>query len=170
MIRMAIQVVFIDDAGGRREVHEIVGIDRDVQTVDEKPRARLVDTLRRQGMQPHQQIVFLSDGAETLRRLQQDIAPEAEHVLDWFHVTMRLTILRQMIKGAWADAATVETKAAALRQLPQKWQRNAGGSGGGTKNSEEQAHTSHRGGAHSKTAPSISRPARSNPGRRPLKS
>jgi hypothetical protein len=29
MIRMAIQVVFIDDAGGRRDVHEIVGIDRD---------------------------------------------------------------------------------------------------------------------------------------------
>lgn len=29
MIRMAIQVVFIDDAGGWRDVHEIVGIDRD---------------------------------------------------------------------------------------------------------------------------------------------
>jgi hypothetical protein len=71
-----------------------------VQTVDEKPRARLVDTLRNQGMQPHQQIIFLSDGAETLRRLQQNIAPEAEHVLDWFHVTMRLTVLGQMIKGA----------------------------------------------------------------------
>ena len=56
-----------------------------VQTVDDMPRARLVDTLRQQGMQPHQQVVFLSDGAETLRRLQQNIAPEAEHVLDWFH-------------------------------------------------------------------------------------
>jgi hypothetical protein len=29
MIRMAIQVVFIDDANGRRDVHEIIGIDRD---------------------------------------------------------------------------------------------------------------------------------------------
>jgi hypothetical protein len=90
-----------------------------VQTVDDKPRARLVDTLRQQGMQPHQQVVFLSDGAETLRRLQQNIAPEAEHVLDWFHVTMRLTVLGQMIKGAWTDAATVETKAAALDRI--KW-------------------------------------------------
>ena len=35
----------------------------------------------------------MSDGADTLRRLQQNIAPEAEHVLDWFHVTMRLTVL-----------------------------------------------------------------------------
>jgi hypothetical protein len=53
-----------------------------VQTVDDQPRARLVDTLRQQGMQPQQQVAFLSDGADTLRRLQQNIAPEAEHVLD----------------------------------------------------------------------------------------
>ena len=90
-----------------------------VQTVDDKPRARLVDTLRQQGMQPQQQVVFLSDGADTLRRLQQNIAPEAEHVLDWFHVTMRLTVLGQMIKGAWIDAVTVEAKAAALERI--KW-------------------------------------------------
>jgi hypothetical protein len=35
-------------------------------------------------------------------------------VLDWDPVTMRLTVLRQMIKGAWADAVTVEAQAAAL--------------------------------------------------------
>jgi len=90
-----------------------------VQTVDDKPRARLVDTLRQQGMQPRQQVVFMSDGADTLRRLRQNIAPEAEHVLDWHPVTMRLTVLGQMIKGAWADAVTVETKAAALERI--KW-------------------------------------------------
>jgi hypothetical protein len=53
-----------------------------VQTVDDKPRGRLLDTLRQQGMQRQQQVVFLSDGADTLRRLQQNVAPEAEHVLD----------------------------------------------------------------------------------------
>jgi len=90
-----------------------------VQTVDNKPRARLVDTLRRQGMHPLQQVIFMSDGAETLRRLQLNIAPEAEHVLDWFHVTMRLTVLGQMIKGAWADAAEVKAKAAELERI--KW-------------------------------------------------
>jgi hypothetical protein len=40
-------------------------------------------------------------------------------VLDWFHVTMRLTVLGQMIKGAWPDAATVAIKAAALDRI--KW-------------------------------------------------
>jgi hypothetical protein len=98
-----------------------------VQAVDDKPRARPVDTLRQQGMQPQQQVIFMSDGADTLRGLQQNIAPEAEHLLDWFHVTMRLTVLSQMIRGAWADAATVEAKgcrsgadqmAALARQCP----------------------------------------------------
>jgi hypothetical protein len=46
-----------------------------VQTVDERPRARLVDVLLRQGMQPQQQVIFLSDGADTLQRLQKNIAP-----------------------------------------------------------------------------------------------
>jgi hypothetical protein len=66
-----------------------------VQAVDDKPRARLADTLRQQGMQPRQQVVFMSDGADTLRRLRQNITPEAEHVLDWHPVTMRLTVLGQ---------------------------------------------------------------------------
>jgi hypothetical protein len=87
--------------------------------VDDQPRARLVDTLRQQGMQPQQQVVFLSDGADTLRRLQQNIAPEAEHVLDWFHVAMRLTVLGQMIKSARTEAAAAEAKAAALERI--KW-------------------------------------------------
>ena len=25
--------------------------------------------------------------------------PEAEHLLDWFHITMRLTVMNQMTKG-----------------------------------------------------------------------
>lgn len=90
-----------------------------VQTVDTRPRARLVDTLRQQSIQPGQPVVFMSDGADTLRRLQQNIAPEVEHVLDWFHITMRVTVLGQMIKGAWTDPAIVETKAAALERV--KW-------------------------------------------------
>jgi hypothetical protein len=97
-----------------------------VQTVDDKPRARLVETLRQQGMQPQQQVVFMSDGAETLRRLQQNIAPEAEHVLDWFHLTMRLTVLGQMIKGAWSDAGEIQTKTDTLDRIQLRlWHGNA---------------------------------------------
>ncbi|CLP74523.1 Uncharacterised protein [Mycobacterium tuberculosis] len=27
------------------------------------------------------------------------IAPASEHVLDWFHITMRITVLRQFAQG-----------------------------------------------------------------------
>ena len=66
---------------------------------DEKPKRRLFEVLRSQGLQMNQQITFLSDGGESVRRLQRYLSPQAEHLLDWFHVTMRLTVLRQYAKG-----------------------------------------------------------------------
>src|SRR4029077_4496665 len=44
-------------------------------------------------------VVFLSDGGEDVRNLQFYLNPQAEHLLDWFHVTMRLTVLTQTAKG-----------------------------------------------------------------------
>jgi hypothetical protein len=41
----------------------------------------------------------LSDGGDTVRNLPRYLNPEAEHLLDWFHVTMRLTVLNQTAKG-----------------------------------------------------------------------
>ena len=41
--------------------------------------------LQKQGMQMNQTITFLSDGGDTVRDLQYDLSPEAEHLLDWFH-------------------------------------------------------------------------------------
>ncbi len=55
--------------------------------------------LKRQGMQENQQITFLSDGADNVRNLQCLMYPEAQHVLDWFHITMRLSVLDQFTKG-----------------------------------------------------------------------
>jgi len=70
-----------------------------VQTLDAKPKRRLFEVLQSQGMQLHQQITFLSDGSDTVRDLQLYMSPEAEHILDWHHVTMRLTVLDQYAKG-----------------------------------------------------------------------
>jgi hypothetical protein len=50
-------------------------------------------------MQLNQQITFLSDGSDAVRDLQLYMSPEAEHILDWHHVTMRLTVLDQYAKG-----------------------------------------------------------------------
>jgi hypothetical protein len=70
-----------------------------VQTSDQKPKRRLFELLQSQGLQMNQQIEFLSDGGETVRDLQLYLSPEAEHLLDWFHITMRLTTLTQPAKG-----------------------------------------------------------------------
>jgi hypothetical protein len=70
-----------------------------VQTFDQKPKRRLFEVLQSQGHQLNQQITFLSDGGDTVRELQLYLNPHAEHLLDWFHVTMRLTVLQQTAKG-----------------------------------------------------------------------
>jgi hypothetical protein len=70
-----------------------------VQTLDTKPKRRLYEVLHAQGLQMNQEITFLSDGDDTLRELQLEMSPQATHILDWFHLTMRLTVLEQYGKG-----------------------------------------------------------------------
>jgi len=54
----------------------------------------------------NQQIEFLSDGGDTVRDLQLYLSPEADHLLDWFHITMRLTTLTQTAKGLPATTSS----------------------------------------------------------------
>ena len=85
-----------------------------VQKMDDHPQRRLMNVLDKQGMQANQQITFLSDGADNVRDLQYYMYPESEHVLDWFHITMKLTVLNQFAKGlahSDPDDGTKVTKA-----------------------------------------------------------
>jgi hypothetical protein len=66
---------------------------------DKKPKRRLYEMLQDQGLQMNQVIIFLSDGGDTVRNLQLYLSPQAEHVLDWFHITMHITVMAQMVKG-----------------------------------------------------------------------
>ena len=70
-----------------------------VQTLDTKPKRRLFEVLHSQGHQMNQQVTFLSDGGDTVRDLQLYLNPQAEHLLDWFHLSMRLTVMQQTAKG-----------------------------------------------------------------------
>lgn len=70
-----------------------------VQSFDAKPKRRLWELLCSQGMQMNQAVTFLTDGGDDVRNLAAEMAPYAEHHLDWFHVTMRLTVLGQFAKG-----------------------------------------------------------------------
>jgi arylsulfatase A-like enzyme len=55
------------------------------KTYDEKPRRRLWELMKSQGMQDNQQVVFMSDGGENVRRVQEYLHPFSEHLIDWFH-------------------------------------------------------------------------------------
>ncbi len=78
-----------------------------VTSYDTKPRRRLFETLHSQGLRMNQTVTFLSDGGDNVRDLQLYLSPQAEHLLDWFHVTMRLTILQQLRKELGTAAATL---------------------------------------------------------------
>jgi hypothetical protein len=70
-----------------------------VQTYDTRPKRRLFELMKSQGLQANQQVTFLSDGADDVRELPLYLSPESEHWLDWFHLAMRLRVMGQMAKG-----------------------------------------------------------------------
>ena len=74
-----------------------------VNRYDIKPKRRLFEMLKSQGMQMNQAVTFLSDGGDTVRDLQMYLTPQAEHLLDWFHISMRLTVMSQLAKSIGAD-------------------------------------------------------------------
>jgi hypothetical protein len=59
-------------------------------------------------MQTNQEVTFLSDGGDTVRNLQECLNPESEHILDWFHITMRITVLQQCARGLHKPTAAYE--------------------------------------------------------------
>ena len=48
-------------------------------------------------------MVFMSDGGEDVRQVQEYLHPNSEHLIDWFHITMRLTVLQQQTKALQAE-------------------------------------------------------------------
>jgi len=70
-----------------------------VHTIDPAPKRRLFELLTSQGMQANQQLTFVTDGGDTVRALPALLHPNAEHLLDWFHVALRLTVMGQYAKG-----------------------------------------------------------------------
>src|SRR3954454_7782266 len=80
-----------------------------VPRVETKPKRLLFEVLKAQGLQANQGVVFLTDGGDTVRELPRDLSPESEHWLDWFHITMRITVLGQMTRGLAAEEAPSPT-------------------------------------------------------------
>ena len=70
-----------------------------VRSQDEQPGRRFCEVLRTQGLPVTQAVTMLTDGCDSVRGLVGELSPGALHVLDWFHIAMRLTGLGQYAKG-----------------------------------------------------------------------
>jgi hypothetical protein len=62
-------------------------------------RHRLVEVLKSHGMAANQQVTFLTDAGEDIRDIPCYLNAQAEHLLDWFHITMRITVMVNMAKS-----------------------------------------------------------------------
>jgi len=49
-------------------------------------------------------LTVFSDGDASMRSLQLDVLPNAEHILDWYHLTRQLTVLKKVLLGKEALA------------------------------------------------------------------
>ena len=80
-----------------------------VRSVDQKPKRRLFELLQSQGMQANQRLTFFSDGGDTVRMLPEYLHPDAEHILDWFHITMKISVVQQCGRGLARPKAPAST-------------------------------------------------------------
>jgi hypothetical protein len=71
--------------------------------------------MKSQGMQENQQVVFMSDGVEDVRQVQEYLHPHGEHLIDWFHITMRKPCCNNRPRRCWAERP--EEGAAASKQI-----------------------------------------------------
>ena len=89
-----------------------------VQSHDDKPKRRLHEILKDQGWQENQPVTFMTDGGDTVINMALHMAPASEHILDWFHITMRIAVMRQYVKGlAHHNEEAAEQLARLLRQI-----------------------------------------------------
>jgi hypothetical protein len=58
---------------------------------------------------------------ETVRQLPMYLHPDAEHLLDWFHVTMLITVMQQMAKGLKSQGETAGSIDLKTRLERLKW-------------------------------------------------
>jgi hypothetical protein len=59
----------------------------------------------------------MSDGGEDVRRVQAYLHPDSEHWIDWFHITMRITVLQQQTKSLQSEANRVKGAAELSKRI-----------------------------------------------------
>jgi hypothetical protein len=84
--------------------------------------ATIAQALREHGVMPGTGLTVLSDGDAGLRAIQRAAAPEADPILDWFHIAMRWQHVRQLATGAIQQGQSAEARTWLLDRIERaKW-------------------------------------------------
>ena len=59
-------------------------------------RARTLQALQLEGYSGHGEVTILSDGAEIMKRLPKALPKPTTHIIDWFHLAMKLRPMQQI--------------------------------------------------------------------------
>lgn len=87
-----------------------------VTNYEEKPKRKLYEMLHNQGLQLNQGLTFITDGGDNVRDLPHYLSPRSEHILDWFHITMKITVIKQMAKSVMGkDLVDLEKKVDSMK-------------------------------------------------------
>jgi hypothetical protein len=92
---------------GSRPGHYFVTADTSKQGL----RLRTLQALQRAGYAGRGEITVLSDGAEIMKRLPRGLPHPTKHIVDWFHIAMKIRPLQQVADHIvrWHDEWTNET-------------------------------------------------------------
>ena len=84
--------------------------------------ATISGALREHGVAEDTRITVLSDGDAGLRAIQRAAAPDADPVLDWFHIAMRWQYIHQLASGVRHHDDNAETRTWLLKRIERaKW-------------------------------------------------
>jgi hypothetical protein len=92
---------------GSRPGHYFVTADTSKQEL----RLRTLQALQSEGYGGRGEIAVLSDGAEIMKRLPRHLPRPTKHIVDWFHIAMKIQPLQQVADHIvrWRDEWTSET-------------------------------------------------------------
>jgi hypothetical protein len=65
-------------------------------TSQREMRARTLQALQAEGYSGHGEITILSDGAEIMKRLPKALPKPTTHIIDWFHIAMKIQPMQQI--------------------------------------------------------------------------
>ena len=92
-------------------------------TAKRELQSRTLQALQSEGYAGHGEVTVLSDGAEIMKRLPKALPQPTTHIIDWFHIAMKIQPLQQVADHIvrWRDAGNSEMAQVDANVRSLKW-------------------------------------------------